>query len=401
MSDIKLERKIVWLAGLIQLAHVLDFMIIMPLGPDLTTAIDIPSSKMGLLGGSYTFAATISGIAFARYLDRYDRKNAVLFFLIGLVISTFLCTFAWDTNSMLFARTVAGFFGGPVTALSLSMVVDKVPVERRGRAIAIVTSAFTVSSVFGIPLALELALKFNWQAPFYTVAILGILIIVGIILMLPPMSDHIDKNSKEPQTVPIWPMLKRREIQLSFLLLALLSFAQFSLFSATVNYFVFNLGFAREGLSEIYVVGGVLSFIVMMLTGRIIDLYGNRLLSIVITAFYVCILADGFLHIPIMPIMAVFSLFMMSAAIMGVICSTIASEAPGERERAAFMSLQTTFRNMAAGAGGLVASWVLISDENERLTNVPIIASIAIICIILLPIIIITLRRELNLKNLK
>ena len=57
MSDLRLERKIVWLAALIQLANVLDFMIIMPLGPDLTTAINIPSSEIGLLGGIYTFAA--------------------------------------------------------------------------------------------------------------------------------------------------------------------------------------------------------------------------------------------------------------------------------------------------------------------------------------------------------
>ncbi len=149
MSDIMLERKIVWLAALIQLANVLDFMMVLPLGPDLTRAINIPSSDMGLVGGIYTFAAAFSGILFAPYLDHCDRKKATLIFMLGLVISTFLCAFAWDRDSMLAARTLAGLFGGPVTALTMAMVVDIVPIKRRGRAIALVTSAFTVSSVFG------------------------------------------------------------------------------------------------------------------------------------------------------------------------------------------------------------------------------------------------------------
>lgn len=128
--------------------------------------INIPSSQMGLVNGIYTFAAAFSAIIMAHYLDRLDRKKAVIFFLIGLSISTVLTAFVWDISTMLATRTLARLLGGPVTALSLSMVVDMVPVSRRGRALAIVTSAFTVAAVFGIPLGLELALQFNWQMPF-------------------------------------------------------------------------------------------------------------------------------------------------------------------------------------------------------------------------------------------
>ncbi|WP_438993774.1 MFS transporter, partial [Pseudemcibacter sp.] len=113
MSDIRLEHKVVWLSALIQLANVIEFMLILPLGPDLTIGIGIPSSNMGLLGGIYTFAAAFSAILVAPYLDRFDRKKAVIFFLIGLSVSTYLCSHAFDTYSMLAGRTLSGIFGGP------------------------------------------------------------------------------------------------------------------------------------------------------------------------------------------------------------------------------------------------------------------------------------------------
>ena len=400
MSDLRLERKIVLLAALIQLASILDFMIIMPLGPNLALALNIPSSDMGILAGIYTFAAALSGILIAPYLDRYDRKNAAIFFLSGLVVSTFLCTFAWDTYSMLAARTLAGIFGGPAMALSLAMVIDLVPVERRGRAIAIVTSAFTVSSVFGIPLALYFSEWFDWKMPFLIISILCALIVLGIFKFLPPMVSHIDTTLKVPQKISLMSLLRKREIQLSYGLLSLLSFAQFMLFAGSINYFVFNLDFPREDLGYIYLVGGVLSFAVMMMTGRVVDQYGARKLSFCVTIIYVFVLADGFTHTPYMPVPVIFSLFMMCAAIMGVICTTIASEAPGDKERAAYMSLQSTSRHLAAGTGGVFASLILTSNIDNSLNNVEYLGALSIGCIVVLPLIIIILRRELNKKQM-
>lgn len=399
MSDIMLERKIVWLAALVQLANVLDFMIILPLGPDLATAINIPSSQMGLVNGIYTFSAALSSIIMARYLDRYDRKKAIVFFLIGLVISTFLTAFAWDTYSMLAFRVIAGGFGGPVTALSLSMVVDQVPIERRGRAIAIVTSAFTVVSVFGVPIGLELALMFNWQMPFYVIAAFGAIVAFAIIVTLPSMTAHLKRNKEKPQTISVIAMLKRREIQLAALLFSLASFSAFLLISSTINYFTFNLQYPRADLDNLYLLGGVVSFIAMMMAGRIVDLYGARLLAFITAIFYMLVIADGFMHIPYIPVILVFTFFMMFSAIMGVIVSTIASETPESHERAAFMSLQTTFRHFAAGAGGVLSSVILYSDENDVLYNIEYVAAISIVCIIALPIIIVILRKRLNLKE--
>ena len=400
MSDIRLERKVVWLAALIQLANVIEFMIILPLGPDLTVGIGIPSSNMGLLGGIYTFAAAFSAILVAPYLDRFDRKKAVIFFLIGLSIGTYLYSLALDTYSMLAGRTLSGIFGGPLTALSMSMVIDLVHVARRGRSIAIVTSAFTISSVLGIPLTLELAGIFDWKMPFITIAGFTILVAVAIFITLPSMSGHIDKTTSTSQKVPLLSMLKKPEIRQTYLILSLQSFAQFMLFAGSLNYFIFNLGFPRDDLSIIYIIGGALSFAAMMLTGRIIDFYGNRLLLFILTIVYVFILYDGCMHTPFMSVTFIFNSFMLCAAIMGAIASTIASETPGDKERAAYMYLQSICRHLAAGAGFLISSLVFTTNLDGSLNNIGALAITSILCLISLPFLIVMLRKILSKKHL-
>lgn len=168
------------------------------------------------------------------------------------------------------------------------------------------------------------------------------------------------------------------------------------LFAGSINYFVFNLGFPREGLSGIYILGGVFSFAAMMITGRVVDRYGARTLSSVVAIVYVFVLADGYLHSPFLSVPAIFSLFMISAAIMGVICSSISSEAPGDKERAAYMSLQSTTRHIAAGLSGVISSIILTSNSDSSLNNIWFTAVMAIGCISILPFLIVMLRRALN-----
>ena len=66
------------LAG-VQFTHVLDFMIMMPLGPQLTALFGISDAQFGLLVSGYTFAAGVSGLLAASFVDRFeDRKSTRL-----------------------------------------------------------------------------------------------------------------------------------------------------------------------------------------------------------------------------------------------------------------------------------------------------------------------------------
>src|SRR3989442_500167 len=138
------ERTFIFLIGAVQFVNILDFVMVLPLGPFFAGPLGIAPSRIGFIGASYTAAAAISGIACSFFLDRFDRRKALAVAVAGLVVATALGGLSTGFGSIISARVLAGFFGGPATSLSLSIVADVIPSERRGKALGAVMGSFSV-----------------------------------------------------------------------------------------------------------------------------------------------------------------------------------------------------------------------------------------------------------------
>ncbi|MDH4225807.1 MAG: MFS transporter, partial [Deltaproteobacteria bacterium] len=190
MTSSKSLGAVVLLMAAVQFMNILDFMMVMPLGPDFAKGLAIPLSHLGYIGGAYTLAAAIGGVAGSFFLDRFDRRTALLGALVGLTAATALGGFATSMTTLMAARMLAGLFGGPSAALALAVVSDVVPPERRGRAMGLVMSAFSVASVLGVPAGLELSTLWGWRFAFFGVAGIGLLVAGGVYLLLPSLRGH-------------------------------------------------------------------------------------------------------------------------------------------------------------------------------------------------------------------
>jgi predicted MFS family arabinose efflux permease len=135
----------------IQFVHVLDFIILMPLGPQLMRELQIGPASFGLIVSIYNLAAALAGLVGAVVLDRFDRKAALMWGLVGLTLSTFACGFAPVFSVLLVARFAAGVFGGLIQALIFTVVGDSFPEARRGVAMGTVMSSFSLATVLGVP----------------------------------------------------------------------------------------------------------------------------------------------------------------------------------------------------------------------------------------------------------
>src|SRR4051812_35567270 len=62
----------------VQFTHIVDFMIMMPLGPQFMRLFDIGPQSFGFLVSAYTFAAAASGFMAAFWIDRFDHKRSLL-----------------------------------------------------------------------------------------------------------------------------------------------------------------------------------------------------------------------------------------------------------------------------------------------------------------------------------
>ena len=73
------EKIILLLLAALNFTHILDFMIMMPLGNYLMPYFDISSQQFSMLVAAYTFSAGISGFLAAFFVDNFDRKQVLLF----------------------------------------------------------------------------------------------------------------------------------------------------------------------------------------------------------------------------------------------------------------------------------------------------------------------------------
>jgi predicted MFS family arabinose efflux permease len=89
----KNEKLLLALLAAVQFTNVLDFVIMMPLGPQLMPALGIVPRQFGLVISAYTFSAGATGLAAAFFLDRFDRKTALLALYFGFGLGTIAC--AW------------------------------------------------------------------------------------------------------------------------------------------------------------------------------------------------------------------------------------------------------------------------------------------------------------------
>jgi predicted MFS family arabinose efflux permease len=369
------ERRIVWTVALVQLMSILDFMIVMPLGDDFSKALAIPQSNVGFVAGAYTGAAFVSGIVGAQFLDRFCRKRVLMVSMVGLSIGTVLGGFATGLGTLITARLVAGMFGGPATATSLAIVADVVPVERRGRAMAVVMAGFSVASVIGLPLGLMLARQGSWRTPFFVIGGLMLGVFALVAWSMPKLVGHMDRKARH---TPALELLARREIALGLATTGFVMFSVFSIVPHIPTYLINNLGFPRARYELLYLAGGVMSFLMLQVAGRLTDRLGTVPVMIAGTIASIGALSIGFLVEPppgtdwfsgaarYTPIVVSFVLFMSSGSLRGVAQSTLATRLPAPNERAQFMSLQSAVQHASATIGAFATASLLTTDPVTR-----------------------------------
>ena len=164
----------------VQFTHVVDFMIMMPLGPQFMRLFAIGPQQFGFMVSAYTFAAAASGFVAAFWIDRFDRRRALLGLYAGFIVATALCGIAPDYPLLLAARIVAGTFGGVIGGLVFAIVADLVPYARaRDGDGASSRRPFRWRRSLGVPLSLWIAAHFSWRAPFLALAALSVA--VGVV----------------------------------------------------------------------------------------------------------------------------------------------------------------------------------------------------------------------------
>lgn len=350
------------LAG-VQFTHILDFMIMMPLGPQLTRLFGISDAQFGLLVSAYTFAAGLSGLAASTYLDRFDRKKLLLTLYTLFALATLACGLAPTFGFLMAARVAAGLFGGVLTALCQTIVADAVPFERRGRAMGVVMSSFSVSTVAGVPLSLWIASHWGWNWPFIAIAALSGLFALGALYSLPSLSGHLD-GERADTWQGIARVLREPNHLRALLFTALMMFTGFTVIPYITIYLQANVGLTDAEIPWLYLCGGLATLFTARLVGRMADHLGKvRVFSWLALALAFPLLGMTVLpQVPLWVVLVVSTsmfVFMSGRMIPGMALVTSAAD---PALRGTFMAFSSAVQSAAMGTAAFVGGHIIQRD---------------------------------------
>lgn len=359
-------------------------MVIMPLGPQLIAHFALTDAQFGLLVSAYTFAAGASGLLAATYIDRFDRRKLLLALYVGFALATLACGLAFSFESFLLARVGAGFFGGVLTALSQTIVADLIPFERRGKAMGVVMTAFSVSSVLGVPFSLTLAVHTNWHMPFFALAALSGVLVFQAQRALPAMTGHLRKgeaNAGGPLDA-IGQVLSRPVSWLGFGFTFFLIFASFVIIPYITLFTQTNAGVPAELIPLVYFLGGGATLLTAPLLGRLSDKWGKwpTLKMVALGASFPMLLMTQVDHFPLPVLFVVSTAFFILVSGRMIPGMALISSAVEPSVRGTFMTLNSSVQSAAMGLSALVGGMILGRSPDGLITHYWVCGALGIAC---------------------
>ncbi len=360
----------VLILALIQFCHILDFVIIMPLGPILIKSLNINAKDFSVLVSSYSFTAAPAALVVGVFIDRFDRKQFSLFMLLGFVITTFLCGYVDSYYSLLIMRVLSGAFGGILSVSILAMLSDLVPEEDRGKATSTVIAAFSIASIAGIPLGLLIAKAYSYKFTFYFIALIALLACFAVFYILPGLPP---KNTllDDGRIKRYLKLMNHKKYWPAFLLPSFASFASYLIIPFLSTFLFLNLGFNESDLSLIFFIAGMGTMISLKAVGYLSDRYGARNIYYIVAliSFIPLLLFTHTKSRVLLEVIGLSAAFQMFVAGRFIPCISIITKVPLESERGAFMSIMHALRSFFSGLAALSAGWIVSTDIDGKLIN--------------------------------
>jgi len=378
------ERWVLLLLAAIQFTTNLDFLIILPLGPQYMRLMRITPAQFNMMVAAYAIAAGIAGVAAGFFLDRFDRKTALLWLYLGFATGTLLCARASTYPLLVAARAIAGAFGGVTGAVILAIVGDVIPEYRRGAAMGLVMSAFSVASIFGVPLGLVLASDFSWHVPFYVIAAISAPILLAVFRFVPPLRGHLDHCPGQHPVARMLAVLMEPNHQMAFLFMAVLTCAGFTIFPTLATYMVYNVGLTEKQLPFIYLAGGLCTLFSMNWVGRWADRAGKlRVFTLMSLSASVPVIAlTNLPHVPLLAALAASTLLMICMSGRFVPAMAMMTGTVQSRYRGGFMSVNSSVQQFSCGLAAWLSGGIIGQGPNQEIVHYPVAGLISLACVL-------------------
>jgi predicted MFS family arabinose efflux permease len=157
-----------------------------PMIPLIARGLDVGIPAAALLATFYTLPYALAQPFLGPLGDTLGKARVMGLCLALLTASLFACMLAPDYPTLVACRIVSGLAAGGVIPLSIAMIGDRFPVERRQLALSRYLLAVIIGQISGSPLAGLLSDAAGWRPVFGVAALIAAAATVAVMLHLKP-----------------------------------------------------------------------------------------------------------------------------------------------------------------------------------------------------------------------
>lgn len=367
------ERWLLWLLAFTQFTVIMDFMVMMPLTPQLMRSFDVGPAAVSGAVSAYAWCAGLSGLFAATYIDRFSRKRLMLTMFALFALSNLGCALAPTFPALVIARAFAGLTGGVLGSISMAIIGDVIPPQRRGAATGIVMTSFGMAAVAGVPTGVMLSAHYNWTAPFLLLVFASVLIWLAAAIVMPRLDAHLAGPRRAlaeilPDLLGLFKVARQRD---AFLLSGINMLGAMMVIPFIAPVMVGNLGLRPVDMTWVYLSGGAAALLSARALGRLADRVGAARMYrwAGVWTMLPMLLLTHLAPVPMVFVVLSFVLFMTAMSARNIPMQALLTTIPAPAQRGAFLSVNSAIQQLGTGLGAWFGGLLLASDSAGHVSN--------------------------------
>jgi predicted MFS family arabinose efflux permease len=353
------ENRLILILGLAGFIVMADNWVVSPILPAIAHSFKIAPVRAGLLITAYMLPFGIFQLLFGPLSDRYGKRQVITASMTFFTVGTGLCALGLGLFDLALYRAITGVFAASVMPISLALIGDTVPLERRQQAIGTFLGIGFLGQGLSMAVGGSIAYLVSWRGVFITYAVLSVIPTAMLFMVGRKVSSK--KNPHSELLKPFVRLVNSRKslpVYIVVFLEGVLVLGSFSYLGVYTD-FLFHYNYLTIGLIlTAFGVGAVI-------TGRLIGKLASRVgrLNTLSLGLVFAMAADGILFvISTQPVLLVVAVTLLGIGFMLIHSTllTIATEF-AQAARGTAMSL-VAFCFMGGGGIGTVIGGRMISS---------------------------------------
>ncbi|MDT7554130.1 MAG: transporter, family, chloramphenicol resistance protein, partial [Pseudonocardiales bacterium] len=157
--------------------------------PGMARDLGVSVPQTGFLISAFAIGMIVGAPLMAVLTLRLPRRTTLVAALLVFVIGHVLGALASAYAVVLVSRVVTALATATFWVVAAVVTVSVAGERLRARALAVLLSGLTISTVLGIPLGTFVGQQWGWRATFWAVAALALAGLVGVLLTVPPRDE--------------------------------------------------------------------------------------------------------------------------------------------------------------------------------------------------------------------